>query len=85
MWSRATLERKDLTLRKRKPAGLCVMQAGATNSVDLLSPASTRDQARAEHELVDMGAVAQTLKAQSRGTCGPASKARPSVKCGQCA
>jgi hypothetical protein len=49
------------TLRIRSPAGLCVMQAQATNSSGLLSPASSHLQKITEHELVDMGAVAREL------------------------
>ena len=47
------------TLRRRSPAGLCVLQAQATNTSGLLSPASKHLQKITEHELVDMGAVAR--------------------------
>ena len=66
-------------LRERKPAGLCIMKAGAgmINSDDYLSPASKHVQRRAEHELVDMGKVALELKELNRqgGTRGPPKKA----------
>ena len=74
-WADARL-RAVKPLRRRKPAALCVMQAAATNSAELLSPASKHLQQLAEHELVDMGMVAKELKAQQRGARGPASKKR---------
>ena len=61
------------------------MQAAATNSAEFLSPASKRQQARAEHELVDMGQVARDLRAKASGSRGPKSKARLKVQCGKCA
>ena len=53
------------SLRCRRPASLCVMQSSGTNSADLLSPASAHVQRMAEHELVDMGAVAKDAEAAS--------------------
>ena len=60
-------------LRKNKPAGLCIMSAGATNAADFLSPASAHVQKVAEHELVDMGAAA-------RKAARPAHKRGPKQK-----
>ena len=48
-------------------------RARMTNSAEFLSPASEHDQRRAEHELVDMGAVALALYEQDAagGSHGP--------------
>ena len=71
-------------LRRRKPASLCVMEAGATNSADTLNPASAYLQQLAEHELVDMGIVALKQKAKARGSRGYASKQRAPRQKGVC-
>ena len=48
-------------MRKRMPAGMCIMQAGATNSAEYCSPASVHVQKRTEHELVDCGRAVRSL------------------------
>ena len=47
--------------RKRKPTGMCIMQAHATNSADYANPASAHVMQRTEHELGDCGCVARSL------------------------
>ena len=47
--------------RKKWPAGLCVMLSGALNA-EALNAASWREMEGAEHELVDMGGVAQMMQ-----------------------
>ena len=83
-WADAVLL-TGISLRMRKPAGLCVMQTAATNSAELLSPASKHLSRLAEHELVDMGQVARDLKEQQRGSRGPAKTKRVSTCKGVCA
>ena len=60
----------------RRPSSL-------TNSADMLCPASAFLQQLAEHELVDMGAVALKQKRAKRGARGPESKKRVSRQCGK--
>ena len=82
-WADSVL-RAAKPLRRRKPASLCVMETGATNSADMLSPASTFLQQLAEHELVDMGVVARKAKAAKRGARGPEKKRRVQTCRGAC-
>jgi hypothetical protein len=70
------------TLRRRSPAGLCVLQAQATNTSGLLSPASKHLQKITEHELVDMGAVARL---NQRTSPAGRKKAKAKTQKGGCA
>ena len=70
------------TLRKRSPAALCVMLAQAGNSAELLSPASKHVQRIAEHELIDMGAVAREVATKHHAT---KKSAMSKTKKGECA
>ena len=83
-------------MRKRMPPGMCIMQAGVTNSGEYCSPASVHVQKRTEHELVDCGNAVRALgfrtqkapegpKARKRIPNGPCqwSLARNGCKCEQ--
>ena len=70
-------------LRERSPVGMCIMDATATNSAELLSPASAHVMKRAEHELVDGSAVTRALGFRTCATTqGP--KKRKAVPYGVC-
>ena len=80
-WATSVLNRVK-PLRKRKPAGLCVMETVSTNSGDLLNPASAYAQHQAEHELVDMGQLAKVLFQAKKGR--QSRKKRVFAKMGVC-
>ena len=70
-------------MRKRTPVGMCIMQAGITNTADHVSPASAHGSSRAEHELVDCGhAVREQGFRTQKPHDGP--KKRKAVPYGKC-
>ena len=78
-WCKARLATLK-SYRKSWPAGLCLMLSGVMNA-EMLNAACYEQMARCEHELVDMGLVAQQLALKKPKRGGK----RWSTKKGKCA